>query len=70
MDSNYEEYGEKRLQSAVGDVMMREHSNRTALQILETIQRDVRAFTTGTPPSDDITLIVLKRDLEFHGVDE
>jgi sigma-B regulation protein RsbU (phosphoserine phosphatase) len=61
MNGDTEEYGKERLQAVIAGALS-EHSDSTALEILQSIQDDVQTFTAGTPPSDDFTLIVLKRD--------
>lgn len=59
-DEDYEEepnfYGEDRLVEAV-----RVNARRSAMEIRDAILSEVTAFTEGTPQSDDITLVIVKR---------
>ncbi|MGA9117627.1 MAG: SpoIIE family protein phosphatase [Bacteroidota bacterium] len=54
-DPEGREYGEERLQAVV-----RARASDPAGAILDAVQEDIRNFTRGAPPSDDITLMVLK----------
>ncbi|HLK17719.1 MAG TPA: SpoIIE family protein phosphatase [Bryobacteraceae bacterium] len=51
-----EEFGEDRLASILPDL-----KNQSAKAIIESINRQVTEFTCGSPPADDITLVVAKR---------
>jgi sigma-B regulation protein RsbU (phosphoserine phosphatase) len=49
-------YGWDRLKN-----VLRKSGGQGADQIVESIERDVNAFTAGTPPFDDLTMVVVKR---------
>src|SRR5579871_4355659 len=51
-----EEFGEDWLASILPDL-----ENQSAKAIIESINRQVTEFTCGSPPADDITLVVAKR---------
>ena len=51
-----EEFGEDWLASILPDL-----KNQSAKAIIESINRQVTEFTCGSPPADDITLVVAKR---------
>lgn len=50
-----EEYGEERL-----EVVLREHMNSRASDIIAAVQKSVQEHVCGAPQSDDITMMVLK----------
>jgi len=49
-------YGWDRLKN-----VLRKSGGQGATQIVESIESDVNAFTAGTPPFDDLTMVVVKR---------
>ena len=51
-----EEFGEDRLAQLLTEI-----SGCPAMQIIETVIQQVAEFTAGSPPADDITLVVAKR---------
>lgn len=51
-----EEFGEDRLATLIASLR-----DRKAAEIVEEIHSTVLAFTEGTPPADDITLVVVRR---------
>ena len=53
---NAEYFGEERLTRIVVD-----HHTATAAEIVATVQAAFHKFTAGAPPSDDITMVVVKR---------
>jgi sigma-B regulation protein RsbU (phosphoserine phosphatase) len=55
-DENEEEFGEDRLGELIA-----ENRDQTASKLMETIESEINQFTGGSHPSDDRTLIVLKR---------
>jgi serine phosphatase RsbU (regulator of sigma subunit) len=55
-DENDQEFGEDRL----GD-LIKKHQDLSARKLVETIEREIDQFTKGARPSDDCTLIVVKR---------
>jgi serine phosphatase RsbU (regulator of sigma subunit)/pSer/pThr/pTyr-binding forkhead associated (FHA) protein len=55
-DENEEEFGEDRL----GD-LIKQNNDQTAHKLMETIESEIEQFTKGSRPSDDRTLLVLKR---------
>jgi len=57
LDRRQRPYGEHRLQKLVV-----EHRRRSAEELLRTILEDIDAFTGGIPQSDDITIVVMKRE--------
>jgi serine phosphatase RsbU (regulator of sigma subunit)/pSer/pThr/pTyr-binding forkhead associated (FHA) protein len=57
-DENEEEFGEDRL----GD-LIKQHRDQTALKLMEIIESEIDQFTKGARPSDDRTLIVVKRKI-------
>jgi sigma-B regulation protein RsbU (phosphoserine phosphatase) len=56
MDAKHQLFGEERLQTVIC-----QHANADPLQIISAIVEAVQTFTGGAPPSDDLTLFVLKR---------
>ncbi|MFO7769080.1 MAG: SpoIIE family protein phosphatase, partial [bacterium] len=50
-------FEEERLEASI-----RRYAERSAQQIRDGVIEDVRTFTRGEPPSDDITLVVVKRE--------
>ena len=57
MNSSFEEFGEQRLTDTLEEVTL--HSSQ---QIVEAIKTDVKAFAGDAEQSDDITMLVLKRE--------
>ena len=57
MNTQNEEFGEDRLMDTLEEVTM--HS---AQEIIDAVKADVKAFTGEAEQSDDITLLVLKRN--------
>jgi sigma-B regulation protein RsbU (phosphoserine phosphatase) len=55
-DANDEEYGEDRLAE-----LIRDNASLDAAELEELIQKEVDTFTDGAPPTDDKTIIVVKR---------
>ena len=51
-----EEFGEERLAATLAEL-----SRDSAKSIIESIIQRVNDFTSGSPPADDITLVVAKR---------
>ena len=51
-----EEFGEDRLAQALAEL-----KDESAQSIIEAINQRVFDFTKGSPPADDITLVVAKR---------
>jgi serine phosphatase RsbU (regulator of sigma subunit) len=51
-----EEFGEDRLAATLAEL-----SQESAQSIIESINQRVTDFTKGSPPADDITLVVAKR---------
>jgi sigma-B regulation protein RsbU (phosphoserine phosphatase) len=51
-----EEYGEARLRD-----VLREHSSQEPRVLAEACMADLRAFRESTPPSDDLTVMILRR---------
>ena len=51
-----EQFGEDRLVK-----ILSEHSCNTAKAIIEVINQQIAEFTAGSPPADDITLVVARR---------
>ncbi len=41
--------------------MVKKHSKLSAKKLLEKIQTEVKSFTAGTEPMDDMTLVIIKR---------
>ncbi len=56
MNSNYEQFGEERLEK-----LILEHKDRTAEEIIDTVIKEVRKHAGAHPQSDDITMMVVKR---------
>ena len=54
-DGHGQSFGKQRFRDIIKD-----HSNGTAQQILDTVFEHVNGFTQGLPPQDDITLVVIK----------
>lgn len=59
MNKDNEEYGEERLQK-----VMQTQINQSPDIIIDKIIADLREFTKDTPQSDDMTLMIIKRDKE------
>ncbi|MEM7114759.1 MAG: SpoIIE family protein phosphatase [Chloroflexota bacterium] len=57
MNTDRDEYGLQRLQLAAAHAQ-----HQSVDQIIETITADIQDYVGATPQSDDITLVVLKRD--------
>ncbi len=55
MDKEQNEYSDERLESQVLSLR-----NKSAKEVLKSIQADVKIFTNGAVQSDDITLVVIK----------
>jgi len=55
MNRNVEEYGEARLEE-----VLKNSQAKSAREVLDAIQRDVKTYCGDQPQSDDITLLVLK----------
>ncbi|RPI25083.1 MAG: GAF domain-containing protein [Acidobacteria bacterium] len=51
-----EEFGEKRLEELV-----RQHRQEQASMILDKIVQEIDSWTAGSPPADDVTLVVARR---------
>jgi len=51
-----EEFGEDRLAETIAELR-----NQSAQSIIQCINQRVHDFTAGSPPADDITLVVAKR---------
>jgi sigma-B regulation protein RsbU (phosphoserine phosphatase) len=56
MTYDHQAYGDERLQQTIVSA-----SIETAQSLLDTIRESVDAFTGNIPPSDDLTLMVLRR---------
>jgi sigma-B regulation protein RsbU (phosphoserine phosphatase) len=56
MNSNDELYGSKRISDCV-----QSHSECDAKTIVETLRDDVRRFTAGVEPNDDITVVAIQK---------
>jgi sigma-B regulation protein RsbU (phosphoserine phosphatase) len=59
MDANHQLFGEERLQAIIAA-----NPQASAADLLQTIATAVRTFTADTPPSDDLTLFIVKRQAE------
>jgi serine phosphatase RsbU (regulator of sigma subunit) len=51
-----EDFGESRLEAAV-----KEHRTEPSAAILEAVNRAIAEWAAGTPPPDDLTLLVARR---------
>ena len=51
-------FGEERLRTTVAT-----DPDASAQQVLEAVVKEIKAFTTDTPQSDDFTLFVVKRQI-------
>ena len=56
MNPSYEEFGEKRLEDTLAKV-----GRHDCREVVETIKADVATFTDGAEQSDDITIMVIKK---------
>jgi serine phosphatase RsbU (regulator of sigma subunit) len=56
MDFSREQFGEERLQEVVGNL-----AHASSRQVIEAVVDAVKAHTRDVPPSDDITMLVVKR---------
>jgi sigma-B regulation protein RsbU (phosphoserine phosphatase) len=56
MNDQWELFGTERLEAVV-----KQHSNASSEELTEHIQEAIRQFTSDTPQSDDITLLILHR---------
>ena len=57
MDKKEEEFDEDRLEEAI-----KKHINEPAAEMLENLINEVKQFTMNTPQTDDMTLVIIKRD--------
>jgi sigma-B regulation protein RsbU (phosphoserine phosphatase) len=52
-----EEFGEDRLGELV-----KKHATKSAKELMETLQQEVDLYTKGSRPTDDCTLLIVKRN--------
>ena len=57
-NSNKEEFGEDRLE----EILKRSHS-KSAAEVVEEILKKIEDFTRDTPQTDDITLMIIRREM-------
>jgi sigma-B regulation protein RsbU (phosphoserine phosphatase) len=57
MDRNDKEFGTRRLEFLLGGL-----SGLSCRQIVETVKTGIRCFVDGAEQSDDITMLVIKRE--------